>query len=105
MTSADDERQIEQLQSSVQQLRKDLLTTRDALIGAQAESATLKVRIREIEVRLAQVEQALATHNRISRVIERATNHRLPKGLGRRVKTLGNKIGYTNSSESSHPTP
>ena len=88
MTSADDERQIEELQSTVQQLRKDLLTTRDALIGAQAESATLKVRNREIEVRVAQVEQSLATHNRISRVIERATNHRLTRGLSRRVKSL-----------------
>ena len=88
MTSADDERQIEELQSTVQQLRKDLLTTRDALIGTQAESATLKVRNREIEVRVAQVEQALATHNRISRVIERATNHRLTRGLSRRVKSL-----------------
>ncbi|MCX6526239.1 MAG: hypothetical protein NTX58_15990 [Actinobacteria bacterium] len=88
MTSAEDERQIEELQSTVQQLRKDLLTTRDALIGAQAESATLKVRNREIEVRVAQVEQALATHGRISRVIERATNHRLTRGLSRRVKSL-----------------
>jgi hypothetical protein len=104
VTSAEDERQIEELQSTVQQLRKDLLTTRDALIGTQAESATLKVRNREIEVRVAQVEQALATHNRITRVIERATNHRLLKGLGRRVKTLGSKIGYANSTENSDPT-
>ena len=88
MTSADDERQIEELQSTVQQLRKDLLTTRDALIGAQAESATLKVRNREIEVRGAQVEQALATHSRITRIVERATNHRLTRGLSRRVKSL-----------------
>jgi len=88
VTSAEDERQIEELQSTVQQLRKDLLTTRDALIGAQAESATLKVRIREIEVRRDQVEQALATHNRITRVIERATNHRLTRGLSRRVKSI-----------------
>jgi hypothetical protein len=88
VASAEDERQIEELQSTVQQLRKDLLTTRDALIGAQAESATLKVRIREIEVRRDQVEQALATHNRITRVIERATNHRLTRGLSRRVKSI-----------------
>ena len=88
VTSAEDERQIEELQSTVQQLRKDLLTTRDALIGAQAESATLKVRIREIEVRRDQVERALATHSRISRVIERITNHRLTRGLSRRVKSL-----------------
>ena len=88
MTSAEDERQIEELQSTVQKLRKDLLTTRDALIGAQAESATLKVRNREIEVRVAQVEQALATHNRLSRLIEQATNHRLTRGLSRRVKSI-----------------
>jgi hypothetical protein len=37
---------------------------------------------------VAQVEQALATHNRITRVIERATNHRLTRGLSRRVKSL-----------------
>jgi len=88
VTSADDEREIEQLQTTIQQLRKDLLTTRDALLGTQAESATLKVRNREYEVRLAQVEQALATHNRVSRVIERVTNHRITKGLGRRAKSL-----------------
>jgi septal ring factor EnvC (AmiA/AmiB activator) len=93
VTSADDERQIEELQSTVQQLRKDLLTTRDALIGAQAESATLKVRIREIEVRRDQVERALATHSRISRVIERITNHRLTRGLSRRVKSLSGLSG------------
>lgn len=93
MTFADDERQIEELQSAVQHLRKDLLTTRDALIGAQAESATLKVRIREIEVRRDQVERALATHSRISRVVERITNHRLTRGLGRRVKSLSGFSG------------
>ncbi|MEX0768969.1 MAG: hypothetical protein WD029_10900 [Microthrixaceae bacterium] len=96
MPSTADELKIEQLQSSIQQLRKDLLTTRDALLGTQAESATLKVQNREYEVRLAQVNQALiaanhptlATHNRIMRVIKRAANHRITKGLVRRVKSL-----------------
>ena len=88
MTPADDERRIEELDQTIMQLRRDLLTTRDALIGAQGEAATLKVRNREIEVRVAQVEQRLATHTLLSRVAERAANHRLTRGLSRRVRQI-----------------
>lgn len=88
MTSADDERRIEELEHTIVQLRRDLLTTRDALIGAQAEAATLKVRNRDIEVRVAQVESALATTGRITRLTARAVDHRLTRGLARRVRQL-----------------
>lgn len=88
MTSAEDERRIEELESTILQLRRDLLTTRDALIGAQAESATLKVRNREIEVRVAQVESALATQTRLARIANRLATHRLTRGVARRVRQL-----------------
>jgi glucose/arabinose dehydrogenase len=88
MTSADDERRIEELEQTITRLRRDLLTTRDALIGAQAEAATLKVRNRDIEVRVAQVEQRLAASTRITRVLERGANHRLTRGLVRRYRQV-----------------
>ncbi len=88
MTSPEDERRIEELEQTIIQLRRDLLTTRDALIGAQAESAVLKVRNREIEVRVAQVESALATHTRLTRAGGRVVDHRLTRGLWRRWKQL-----------------
>lgn len=88
MTSADDERRIEELESTISRLRQDLLTTRDALIGTQAEAATLKVRNHDLEVRAAQVEQRLATSTRVARVLERATNHRLTRGLVRRYRQV-----------------
>jgi len=88
MTSPDDERRIKELESTITQLRRDLLTTRDALIGTQAESATLKVRNREIEVRVAQLEAALATQTRLLRIAQRLASHRLTRGLARRVRQL-----------------
>ena len=88
MTSVDDERRTEELEATILHLRRDLLTTRDALIGAQAESATLKVRNREIEVRVAQVEQALATQTRLARIDQKLTSHRLTRGVSRRVRQL-----------------
>lgn len=87
-TDADDAAKIAELDQTVTRLRKDLLSSRDALIGAQAEAATLKVRNREIEVRVAQVEHALATQTRIVRGLERFTNHRLTRGAARRMRQL-----------------
>ena len=84
----DAERRIEELESEVESVRRDLWSVRDALIGTQAESATLKVRNRELEVRLAQVSQLLADQTTVNRIVGRIRAHPAVRSAGRRAKAL-----------------
>ena len=77
---------IEVLQAEITALRKDLWSTRDALIGAQAEAASLKVYNRELEVRLGQVQTALDQTQFFGRLSRRIRNHTAVRAVGRTAK-------------------
>ncbi len=68
---ADDE-----LQATVERLRKELWVAKDALIGAQAEAASLKILNRELEVLIGQLRDALAAQTRWARLVGRLTGNR-----------------------------
>ena len=82
------ERRIEELESEVASLRRDVWSVRDALIGAQAESATLKVENRELQVRIGQLTQALAEQTTLNRVVGRIRRDRRVRAAGRRARAL-----------------
>jgi regulator of replication initiation timing len=88
-----DEQRIEELESEVAAVRRDLWSVRDALIGAQAESATLKVRNRELEVRLAQFTQLLNDQSSFDRLVGRLRANAALRAAGRRVKLLAKRAG------------
>jgi len=67
----DRERRIEELESELAAANRDLWSVRDALIGAQAEQATLRVRYRELEVQTAQLQQLLDQQDTLHRVVGR----------------------------------
>jgi hypothetical protein len=83
-----DEPTVEELQATVEQLRKDLWTARDAVIGAEAEAGTLKVRNRELEILIAQLRDALAAQTRWARLVAKATGNRYVSTLITRLKAL-----------------
>ena len=79
---------VEELQATVEQLRKDLWTARDAVIGAEAEAGSLKVRNRELEILIAQLRDALAAQTRWARLVARATGNRYVSTLITKLKSL-----------------
>jgi hypothetical protein len=85
--SAQDHR-VEELQSEVISLRRDLLSVRDALIGAQAEAATLKVENRELQVRVGQLTQTLAEQTTFNRMVGRIRRDPRVRAAGRRARAL-----------------
>ena len=66
----------EDLQATVERLRKELWVAKDALIGAQAEAASLKILNRELEVLIGQLRDALAAQTRWARLVGRLTGNR-----------------------------
>jgi DNA repair exonuclease SbcCD ATPase subunit len=84
----DDAARIEQLEATVEQLRKDLWTARDAVIGAEAEAGALKVQNRQLEVLIAQLRDALAAQTRWARLVGRLTGNRYVSTLITRLKSL-----------------
>lgn len=87
---ADDAAQerIDELEATVERLRKDLWTARDAVIGAEAETGSLKVRNRELEILIAQLRDALAAQTRWDRMVARATGNRYVSTLITKLKSL-----------------
>ena len=79
---------IDELEATVEQLRKDLWTARDAVIGAEAEAGSLKVRNRELEILIAQLRDALAAQTRWARLVARATGNRYVSTLITKLKSL-----------------
>ncbi len=59
---------------------------RDTLIGTQAETATLKVENRELQVRVGQLSQALAEQNTLNRMIGRIRRDPRIRAVGSRVR-------------------
>jgi hypothetical protein len=72
----------------VEQLRKDLWTARDAVIGAEAEAGTLKVRNRELEILIAQLRDALAAQTRFARLMGKVTGNRYVSTAITKLKSL-----------------
>ena len=66
----------EDLQATVERLRKELWVAKDSLIGAQAEAASLKILNRELEVLIGQLRDALAAQTRWARLVGRLTGNR-----------------------------
>ncbi len=83
-----DEPTVEELQATIEQLRKDLWTARDAVIGAEAEAGTLKIRNRELEILIAQLRDALAAQTRWARLVAKATGNRYVSTLITKLKSL-----------------
>lgn len=81
-----DEARIEALESELAAARRDLWSMRDTLIGTQAESATLKVENRELQVRIGQLSQALAEQNTLNRIVGRIRRDSRVRMLGSRVR-------------------
>lgn len=79
---------IEQLEATVEQLRKDLWTARDAVIGAEAEVGASRVRIRELETLVNQLRDALAAQTRWARLVGRLTGNRYVSTLITKAKAL-----------------
>jgi hypothetical protein len=79
---------VEELEATVEQLRKDLWTARDAVIGAEAEAGTLKVRNRELEILIAQLRDALAAQTRFARLMGKVTGNRYVSTAITKVKSL-----------------
>ena len=67
---------VAELQATVERLRREVWVARDALIGAQAEAASLKILNRELEVLIGQLRDALAAQTRWARVVGRLTGNR-----------------------------
>lgn len=82
------DQQVEELQSEIAALRRDLWSVRDALIGTQAEAATLKVENRELQVRIGQLTQALAEQTTLNRVVGRIRRDPRVRAAGRRTRAL-----------------
>jgi hypothetical protein len=85
---AADAARIDELEATVEQLRKDLWTARDAAIGAEAEAGALKVRNRELEVLVAQLRDALAAQTRWARLVGKLTGNRYVSTLIARAKDV-----------------
>ncbi len=79
---------VEELEATVEQLRKDLCTARDAVIGAEAEAGTLKVRNRELEILIAQLRDALAAQTRFARLMGKVTGNRYVSTAITKLKSL-----------------
>ena len=75
-TAAPSEPTDEDLHATVERLRKELWVAKDALIGAQAEAASLKILNRELEVLIGQLRDALAAQTRWARVVGQLTGNR-----------------------------
>jgi chromosome segregation ATPase len=85
------ERRIEELESELAATRRDLWSVRDALIGSQAEHATLKVRFRELEVHTAQLQQRLDEQDTLHRAVGRIRRDPRVRAVGRRLRTLAGR--------------
>lgn len=88
---ASPERRIEELESELVRTRRDLWSVRDALIGAQAENATLRVRYRELEVHAALLQQRLDEQDTLHRAVGRLRRDPRVRALGRRLKRLAGR--------------
>ena len=78
----------EDLEATVARLRRELWVAKDALIGAQAEAASLKILNRELEVLIGQLRDALAAQTRWSRVVGKLTGNRYASAGITRAKSL-----------------
>lgn len=85
---AADAARIDELEAAVEQVRKDLWTARDAVIGAEAEAGALKVRNRELEILIAQLRDALAAQTRWARLVGKLTGNRYVSTLLTRAKDV-----------------
>ncbi len=82
------ERRIEELESELARANRELWGLRDALIGAQAEHATLKVRYRNLEVQTAQLQQLLDQQDTLHRLVGRLRSDERLRLAARKLRGL-----------------
>lgn len=83
-----DGRSCAEVDAELSQLRRDLWGARDAAIGAEAEAATLRVRNKDLEVTIGQINQLLIDQEQVVRVLARIRSHRLVKGAARAARSV-----------------
>lgn len=83
-----DGRTCAEVDAELAQLRRDLWGARDAAIGAEAEAATLRVRNKDLEVTIGQINQLLIEQEQVVRLLARIRSHRYVKAAARLARSV-----------------